>query len=89
MEDAVVMADNDVSYLIPLKLQTDKWQDQNGNDRYTTKIIVNEMKMLDSKGNKQGSQQPQQPARQQAPQQQTQPQYDNVPDDWSDQEIPF
>jgi len=28
------------------KLQTRKWQDQNGNDRYTTEIIAREMKML-------------------------------------------
>lgn len=28
------------------KLQTDKWQDQNGQDRYTTKILANEMQML-------------------------------------------
>ncbi len=28
------------------KLQTNKWQDQNGNDRYTTEIIAREMKML-------------------------------------------
>lgn len=27
-------------------MQTRKWQDQNGNDRYTTEIIVREMKML-------------------------------------------
>ena len=32
------------------KLQTRKWQDQNGNDRYTTEIIANEMQMLDSRG---------------------------------------
>ena len=32
------------------RLQTRKWQDKNGNDRYTTEIIVNEMQMLDSKG---------------------------------------
>ena len=32
------------------RLQTRKWQDKNGNDRYTTDIIVNEMQMLDSKG---------------------------------------
>jgi single-strand DNA-binding protein len=32
------------------KLQTRKWQDQNGNDKYTTEIVANEMKMLDSKG---------------------------------------
>jgi len=28
------------------KLQTRKWQDQNGNDRYTTEIVAREMKML-------------------------------------------
>ena len=32
------------------KLQTRKWQDQNGNDRYTTEVIAREMKMLDSRG---------------------------------------
>lgn len=32
------------------KLQTRKWQDKNGNDRYTTEVIVNEMQMLDSRG---------------------------------------
>ena len=31
------------------KLQTRKWQDQNGADRYTTEIVANEMKMLDSR----------------------------------------
>ena len=31
------------------KLQTDKWQDKDGNDRYTTKIIANEMQMLGGK----------------------------------------
>ncbi|ADW18211.1 single-strand binding protein [Desulfobulbus propionicus DSM 2032] len=28
------------------KLQTRKWKDQNGNDRYTTEIVAREMKML-------------------------------------------
>ena len=32
------------------KLQTRKWQDNNGQDRYTTEIIANEMQMLDSRG---------------------------------------
>lgn len=32
------------------KLQTRKWQDQQGQDRYTTEIVANEMQMLDSKG---------------------------------------
>ena len=31
------------------KLQTRKWQDQNGQDRYSTEIVANEMQMLGSK----------------------------------------
>ena len=31
------------------KLQTRKWQDQNGQDRYSTEIIAHELQMLDSK----------------------------------------
>jgi len=33
------------------KLQTRKWQAQDGSDRYSTEIIANEMQMLDSRGN--------------------------------------
>jgi single-strand DNA-binding protein len=32
------------------KLQTDKWEDENGNKRSATKIIGNNMQMLDSRG---------------------------------------
>jgi single-strand DNA-binding protein len=32
------------------RIQTDKWQDKDGNDRYTTKIIANEMQMLGGRG---------------------------------------
>ena len=32
------------------KLQTRKWQDKSGNDRYTTEIIANEMQMLGGRG---------------------------------------
>ena len=32
------------------RLQTRKWQDRDGHDRYTTEIIANEMQMLDSRG---------------------------------------
>ena len=32
------------------RLQTRKWQDKDGNDRYTTEIVANEMQMLGSKG---------------------------------------
>jgi single-strand DNA-binding protein len=30
------------------RLRTRKWQDKNGNDRYTTEIVANEMQMLGS-----------------------------------------
>ncbi len=32
------------------RIQTRKWQDQNGQDRYTTEIVANEMQMLDGRG---------------------------------------
>lgn len=31
-------------------LRTNKWQDQNGNDRYKTEIIASAMQLMDSKG---------------------------------------
>lgn len=62
------------------KLQTRKWQNQQGADQYTTEILVNNMQMLDSKnqtavnqGQQHARQQPsyqQQAPQQQAPQQQ-------------------
>jgi single-strand DNA-binding protein len=55
------------------KLATRKWQDQSGQDRYSTEIVSNEMQMLDSKGGAEpaqnaGHQQPPQQAPQQVPQ---------------------
>ena len=32
------------------RLQTRKWQDKSGNDRYTTEIVANEMQMLGGRG---------------------------------------
>lgn len=32
------------------RLQTRKWQDQSGNDRYSTEIVANNMQMLGGKG---------------------------------------
>jgi len=57
--------------------KTRKWQDQSGQDRYTTEIVVDGfsgvMQMLDSKGDGQGQQQSQQQGYQQpAPQPQQQ-----------------
>ena len=37
------------------KLQTRKWQDQSGNDRYTTEVLGQELTMLDSRGDFSGS----------------------------------
>lgn len=59
------------------KLQTRKWQDQSGQDKYTTEIVANEMQMLDSRGSGMGQggggggyQAPQQGGQQQGGQQQ-------------------
>ena len=51
------------------KLQTRKWQDQQGQDRYTTEVVVDingQLQMLDSRdnGNGQGQQNRQQPQQQ-------------------------
>jgi single-strand DNA-binding protein len=50
------------------KLQTRKWQGQDGQDRYTTEIVVSEIQLLDSRNQAQGQFQPN------APQQNAQPQ---------------
>ena len=49
------------SVFVEGRLQTRKWQDKNGQDRYTTEIIANEMKMLGSRGDQSGSQPAQRP----------------------------
>ncbi len=50
------------------RLQTRKWQDKNGNDRYTTEIVANEMQMLGSRrGGSAGYSGDRAPAQQQAP----------------------
>ena len=41
------------------RLQTRKWQGQDGVDRYSTEIVAKEMQMLDSKGSSSGGQQSQ------------------------------
>ena len=84
------------------RLQTRKWQGQDGQDRYTTEIVANEMQMLDSRGGGDsgmgGGQQYNQAPAQQAPQgQQPQSQPQQQPsggqpapsfDDFDD-DIPF
>ena len=73
-------------------LQTRKWQDQSGQDRYTTEVVVNiggSMQMLGGNSNQAGIQQPaRQPQQMQQRPQQSAPQ-NEPPMDWDDQEIPF
>ena len=64
------------------KLQTRKWQDQSGADRYTTEVVAQDMQMLGSKG---GGEKPQDSGfRKPAPQQEAAKQ-----DDFADDDIPF
>ncbi len=75
------------------RLQTRKWQGQDGQDRYTTEVVVNDMQMLDGAGggmgssganqSSAGSQQSSQPAAQHEPEAQT------APADDFDDDIPF
>ena len=71
------------------RLQTRKWQDRNGQERYTTEIVANDMQMLDgrSSGTANFDTQPQPaafPERESRPQQPSQPASDEFDDD-----IPF
>jgi len=47
------------------RIQTRKWQDQSGNDRYSTEIVANEMQML---GGRAGGGAPMEPSGQSQPQ---------------------
>lgn len=73
------------------KMKTRKWQDNNGNDRYTTDIIASQMQMLDSRsesgghGSQGGHQQQGRGQRQQS---QARPQH-QAPADEYDDDIPF
>ena len=80
-------------------LRTRKWQDKEGQDRYTTEIVGNEMQMLDSRGMSdgqtgQGGQSYQSGAAAQSQQAAPQGQQAQAPmapaggDDWDD-DIPF
>lgn len=40
------------------KIQTRKWEDKNGNKRWTTEIVAQNMKMLDSRGSTQQEEPP-------------------------------
>jgi len=70
------------------KLQTRKWQDQNGQDRYTTEIVASEMQMLGARGGDAGARPPQGGGgfRSNAPAAQSAPKADS---DFDDDDIPF
>ena len=72
------------------RLQTRKWEDKDGHERYTTEIVANDMQMLGSRGDAGGQSQAgggggfrKSPAPQQAP---AKPAVDN---DFADDDIPF
>ena len=71
-------------------LRTRKWQDQNGQDRYTTEIVASELQMLDGRSSGEYSQAPQRTQSAPRPQQQAQPQAAAEPAlDNFDDDIPF
>ena len=49
------------------RLQTRKWQGQDGNDRYTTEIVANDMQMLGARGGQQVPDAPAESAKVSAP----------------------
>ena len=68
------------------RIQTKKWQDKNGQERYTTEIIASEMQMLDSRGgsanyNEQNAQHPDQNTAMKSPM--------DIPSESFDDDIPF
>lgn len=82
-------------------LRTRKWQDKEGQDRYTTEILVNDMQMLDGRSGGGGggsmsdddySQPParsQPPSRSSAPSRAPQPQSAPAAEHFEDDDIPF
>ncbi|MCG6867359.1 MAG: single-stranded DNA-binding protein [Gammaproteobacteria bacterium] len=77
------------------RLQTRKWQGQDGQDRYTTEIVANDMQMLDSRGGGTAAYDPQPPAvsrssaDQERPAAAPKPATVSAPPDDFDDDIPF
>ena len=49
--------DKGSSVYVEGKIQTRKWQDKDGNDRWTTEVLVNQLTMLGSRGSSDSSMQ--------------------------------
>lgn len=62
------------------RLQTDKFQDKEGNDKQVTKVIASQLQLLGGKGSSGGSSQGTQ---------KSEPEPDRIPDDENDQSLPF
>ncbi|WP_428610393.1 single-stranded DNA-binding protein [Sedimenticola sp.] len=72
------------------RLQTRKWQDQSGQDRYTTEIVADEMQMLDSRGGSSASFDSGRPSSASRPSNDAAaPVSAPMPDDGFDDDIPF
>jgi len=68
------------------KLRTTKWQDKDGNDKYTTEVMGSEMQMLDGRGEGDSSSKPSYQSN--LPPKVTQVTNDDLPD-FGDDDIPF
>lgn len=73
--------------LIVGEIQHRKWQDQQGQDRYTTEIVADQMQMLDAQGQQQQTQS--QGYQKQPPQNQGQQQGQQPPSNDFSQDVPF
>jgi single-strand DNA-binding protein len=71
------------------RIQTRKWQGQDGQDRFTTEIVANEMQMLDSKSGGSAGFDDGDGRQQQRPQQQAAEAADQGSDEDLDDDIPF
>ena len=71
------------------KLQTRKWQGDDGKDRYTTEIVANEMQMLDSRGSNDDQMGAQASTPQSHPNQMSAPQTQGGNPEDVDENIPF
>ena len=69
------------------RLQTRKWQNKDGNDKYTTEIVANEMQMLGGKGGSMNMNESVAPS--QAPQNAPKPAEKPAGSDFVDDDIPF
>jgi single-strand DNA-binding protein len=69
------------------KIQTRKWQDQSGQDRYTTEIVANEMQMLGGRADASGGTSDFKPT--QAKPEAKKSQFDEAPADDGFDDIPF